>query len=286
MQLLYGLQLSNKIKEDVKNEVITKGIKAKLSVILVGDDESSKVYVKAKEKALKECGMIGDMHYLDKDFSEKKLLNLIKKLNKDKTVSAILVQLPLPDHIDTFKVLSQIDKNKDVDGFGIYSMGRLCVGNTSLVACTPKGILTFLDHFNIKTEGKNIVVKGRSIIVGRPLSILLSQEPYNGTVSVVHSISENNDYLLKNADIIISAIGQENSLKASDCKNDVIIIDVGINKVKDESKKNGYRLVGDVDIDSFKNTDAIISAVPKGIGPLTIASLIQNTLNCAKGIDK
>ncbi len=283
MEILEGTPLANKIKNEIKDFIKETKVKAKLSVILVGDDMASKIYVNTKTKALDYCNLEKDIHFLPKKTTEKELLNLVEELNTDNSVSAILVQLPLPDHIDTIKILSKIKEEKDADGFGITSMGKLSIGRSNIIPCTPKGILTLLEYYKIDTKSKNCVVIGRSTIVGRPISILLSQEPYNATVTSCHSKTTNLKDFTKNADIIITAVGQANLINSSMCKNDVVIIDVGMNRIKDDTKKKGYRLVGDVNFESFRDTDAKITPVPKGVGPLTIASLMQNTVLCELG---
>ncbi len=280
MEILEGTPLANKIKDEIKDFILETKIKAKLSVVLVGDDMASKIYVNTKARALDYCNLEKDMHFLPSTTTEEELINLIDQLNNDYTVSAILIQIPLPDHIDTIKVLSRIQEDKDADGFGITSMGKLSMGRSNIIPCTPKGILTLLDYYKINTKGKNCVVIGRSLIVGRPISILLSQYPYDATVTSCHSKTKDLKDFTQKADIIITAAGQANLIDSSMCKDDVVIIDVGMNRVEDKTKKKGYRLVGDVDFESFKNTSARITPVPKGVGPLTIASLMQNTVLC------
>lgn len=277
MILLDGKKLSLKIREEIKNEIVELkdkyGIKPCLAVILVGNDSASQVYVKNKIKACEEVGIENKTIYLSKDISENYLITIISRLNEDKNISGILVQLPLPDHINTKRVLEKIDKNKDVDAFREENQGKLFNGTYKIAPCTPLGIVALLDEYKINLEGKLCVVIGRSNIVGKPISLMLLQR--NATVIMCHSKTKNLKELCLQADIIVSAVGKQNVVTDNMVKNGVIIIDVGMNR-----NENG-KLCGDVNIEN-KELVSYLTPVPGGVGPMTITMLMKNTLLLVK----
>ena len=268
--ILDGKKLRNKILDNLKNKISSFQIKPKLVVILVGNNPASMIYVGNKQKCAQEIGIISEVINYPSNVTEAELLGKIQELNQDISVSAILVQLPLPDHISKSKVIEAIKPEKDVDGFTNYNFGKLFSGDEPFVyPCTPKGILLLLDEYGIELEGKNAVVIGRSNIVGYPMSQMLLRR--NATVTVCHSHTKNLPQITKTADIVVSAVGK-NIIKGEMLKNNCVVIDVGI--FKDESGK----LHGDVDFDSSSKIASYISPVPGGVGPMTIASLMLNTV--------
>jgi methylenetetrahydrofolate dehydrogenase (NADP+)/methenyltetrahydrofolate cyclohydrolase len=270
-QIIDGKLISSQIKDEVKERVAAlsaKGRKVTLAVILVGEDPASQVYVNNKKKACEYCGINSESFELPETTSEGELLSLIDKLNKDVDVDGILVQLPLPKGIDEDKVIMAIDPAKDVDGFHISNVGSLCVGRKGLVSCTPAGIIELLKRYNITIEGKECVVIGRSNIVGKPMALLLLRE--NGTVTVCHSRTKDLKDVTKRADILVVAIGKPKFIDASFVKDGAVVIDVGIHR-NEEGK-----LCGDVDFDSVKDKTSAITPVPGGVGPMTIAMLMNN----------
>ena len=281
-------KISTLIKEEIKNqveEIISKGGRAPhLAAVLVGEDGASLTYVSNKVASCKQVGFKSSLINLPYKIKEEKLLREITRLNNDKEIDGFIVQLPLPKHIDEDKVLLAINPKKDVDGFHPTNFGKMALDMETFVSATPYGIIELLERYNIDTNGKHTVVIGRSNIVGRPISILMSRKAKlgNSTVTVVHSRTKNLEFFTKNADIIISALGVPNFLKANMVKDGVVIIDVGITRVKDLNKTKGYVLKGDVDFESVKEKASHITPVPGGVGPMTIASLIQNTLKAYK----
>ena len=268
--ILDGIKLRNKILENLGNKIKLLSDKPKLVVILVGNDPASEIYVKNKQKCAQKVGIISEVINYPYDVEESTLINKIEELNNDKSVSAILVQLPLPKNISKTKIINSISPKKDVDGFTSYNFGKLFSGEKPYVyPCTPKGILLLLDEYGIEVEGKHAVVIGRSNIVGRPMSQMLLNR--NATVTVCHSHTKNLEQITKTADIVISAVGK-NIIKGEMLKSNCVVVDVGI--FKDESGK----LSGDVDFDSSSKIASFISPVPGGVGPMTIASLMINTL--------
>lgn len=284
MTILDGKATALHVKEKIKKAVQVRKEKGQrvpnLIAVLVGEDSASLSYVKSKVKACNMVGFNSSLIHLSASTTEKELLNLVAKLNNDDSVDGYIVQLPLPKHIDTDKVLLAVDSKKDVDGFHPINIGRLLLDLETIIPATPFGIITLLEHYNIKTEGKNVVVVGRSNIVGRPISILLSQNKSygNATVTITHSRTENLKEITQNADIIVAAIGKPLFITEDMVREGVTIIDVGINRIEDASRKRGYRLVGDVDFDTVSKKAAYITPVPGGVGPMTIAMLLQNTL--------
>lgn len=277
------------IAEDVRAGVAEKvaelkkrGIEPCLAVILVGANPASVSYVTGKRKALAEAGMVDRSVDLPEDTSEEELLRVIDSLNKDKSVHGILVQLPLPKHINEDKVIMAIDPSKDVDGFHPVNVGNLCIGRKGFLPCTPHGIMVLLERMKVNTDGAHVVVLGRSNIVGKPVSLLMLRREYNATVTICHTGTKNVAELTKQADILIAAVGRANTVTADMVKPGACVIDVGVNRIPDASKKTGFRLCGDVDFDAVKEVAGFITPVPKGVGPMTIAMLIANTLEAAE----
>lgn len=263
-------------------ELKAKGVEPALSVILVGDNPASVSYVTGKQKALAEVGMIDKSIHLPESTSEQELLDLIARLNADSSVHGILVQLPLPKHINEEKVTLAIDPKKDVDGFHPVNMGNLLIGKKGFLPCTPHGILLLLERAGVQTDGARAAVIGRSNIVGKPMALLLSRKEYNATVTLCHTGTKNLSSILRECDIIIAAAGHPHTVTADMVKEGAAVIDVGVNRIPDATKKSGFRLVGDVDFDEIKEKASVITPVPGGVGPMTIALLMQNTLEAAE----
>lgn len=260
-----------------------RGITPGLAFIIAGDDPASRVYVKSKGKACDELGFYSVTEHLPEDVSEGRLLSLIDEFNANDSIHGILVQLPLPSHIDQQKVIERIDYKKDVDGFHPVNAGRLMIGERCFVPCTPAGIVEMIRHAGLKTEGSNVCVLGRSNIVGKPVANLLMRKEYNATVTVCHSRTRDLKAVTSGADILIAAIGKPDFVKADFIKDGCVIIDVGINRVADSDSKTGYRITGDVDYkDCFAKCGAI-TPVPGGVGPMTIAMLMKSTYDSAAG---
>ena len=277
MNIIDGKKVSSHIKDNIAAEV--KMLKNKtgktpgLAVVLVGDDPASAVYVKNKNKTCKNIGFQSFEHILSENTSEDKLLNLINELNNDDQVNGILVQLPLPSHISSKTILVSINPQKDVDGFHLENVGRLVTGNALFKPCTPAGIIKLLDEYKIEIEGKNAVIIGRSNIVGKPVSFLLLER--NATVTICHSRTKDLPSITRSADILIAAIGKPNFVSLDMVKNNAVVIDVGINRLDG-------KLVGDVDFASVSKQASLITPVPGGVGPMTIAMLMENTLQAFK----
>ena len=283
--IIDGKAIADEVKKDVAAKVAelkTRGVTPCLAVILVGENPASVSYVTGKRKALEEAGMADRSVVLPESTSEDELLKLIDTLNKDDTVHGILVQLPLPKHIDEEKVTLAIDPAKDVDGFHPVNMGNLVIGKKSFLPCTPHGILVLLEKMHINTNGAHAVVIGRSNIVGKPIALLLARKEYNATVTICHTGTKNMKEITKQADIIIAAVGHPNTVTADMVKPGAAVIDVGVNRIPDATKKSGFHLCGDVDFDAVKEIASYITPVPKGVGPMTIAMLIYNTLEAAE----
>lgn len=284
MELLDGRLAANKIKEDIALTVAQRRSKGKkiphLAAVLVGNNGASETYVASKVKTCEELGFQSSLHRLKEETSEYELLTLIESLNSDPDIDGILVQLPLPSHISEHKVIYAIDPKKDVDGFHPINAGLMTLGIPSFLPATPMGIMMLLKHYGIKTTGKHAVVIGRSNIVGRPMSILLSNnsEPGNCTVTLCHSKTQNLKEICLNADIIVAALGKPGFLTAEMVKEGAIVIDVGITRIADSSKKSGYRLSGDVNFSEVSAKTSYITPVPGGVGPMTICALMKNTL--------
>ncbi|MFN8295312.1 MAG: bifunctional methylenetetrahydrofolate dehydrogenase/methenyltetrahydrofolate cyclohydrolase FolD [Chitinophagales bacterium] len=288
MQLLDGKKLSAEIKKEIAEEVkkmIMSGKKAPhLAAILVGNDGASQTYVNSKVKSCQEVGFKSTLIRLKSDITQNELITQINLLNNDDSVDGFIVQLPLPKHIDEEKIILSIAPEKDVDGFHPMNVGRMTLNLPSYVSATPKGILEMLNRYNIETEGKHCVVIGRSNIVGLPVSLLMQRrsKPGNCTVTLCHSKTNDLSQHTLQADIIIAALGKPKFLTADMVKKGAIVIDVGITRIEDATTKSGYRLYGDVDFENVSKKCSYISPVPGGVGLMTVASLLQNTLSAAK----
>jgi len=289
-KLIDGKIVSNQVKEEIREEtqnLIARGIKPGLVVVLVGEDPASAVYVRNKGRACEKAGIMSETIKLPEETSEPDLLNLIDKLNNDPKYHGILVQMPLPDHIDESKVIDLINPLKDVDCFHPVNVGKLVSGKPYVLPCTPAGIIKLLQANDVSTEGKHVVIIGRSNIVGKPLANLLIQKSpqANSTVTVVHSRTKDIAHYTKQADILIAAMGKANFVTADMIKENVVIIDVGINRVSADNEK-GYILAGDVDFQNVLPKVSMITPVPGGVGPMTIAMLLKNTLRVAEYQEK
>ena len=284
MELLDGKKISQQIKDEIKHTVSIrnkKGLKIPhLAAVLVGNDGASLTYVGSKVRSCDQVGFKSSLIQFKDSISEEYLLLKIKELNNDDTLDGYIVQLPLPKHINEEKILLSIDPKKDVDGFHPTNFGRMALEMESFIPATPSGIMEMLKRYKIDISGKHCVVIGRSHIVGRPISILMSQkgEPGNATVTLAHSRTNNLEQITRKADIIISALGIPNFLKGNMVKEGVIIIDVGITRVTDENNPKGYVIKGDVDFEDVSEKSSFITPVPGGVGPMTIAMLLKNTL--------
>lgn len=272
MQIIDGKLVSSYYKENLKALISSKRYKITLAVILVGDNPASRVYVRNKTNECREVGIETKDFFLPSDISEDSLLEIIDSLNRDDEVDGILVQLPLPKHINEYNVLNAISPLKDVDGFHPENVGKLVIGKPFVEPCTPKGIIRLLEFYNIPIEGKRAVVLGRSNIVGKPMSLMLLHR--NATVSICHSKTQNIQDITKEADILIVAIGKPKFVKANMVKKGAVVIDVGINRVE---VGGNSKLVGDVDFDEVKEVCSYITPVPGGVGPMTRAMLLENT---------
>ena len=288
MKLIDGKKISEKVLDEIKLSVqnrIKNNLKVPhLAAILVGDDGASKTYVNSKIKACKKVGFKSSLFNFDDSISEIDLINQIEKINKNDDIDGFIVQLPLPKHIDQDNILNMISPTKDVDGFHPNNYGRMTLGIETFIPATPAGIIELIKRSEIQTEGKKCLVIGRSQIVGRPISILMSQNKSfgNSTVTVAHSRSKDLEKLCLDSDIIISAIGIPEFIKGNMIKKGTSIIDVGITRVEDLSSPKGYRIVGDVDFKSVSNNVGYITPVPGGVGPMTISMLLKNTLKACK----
>jgi len=285
MRILTGKEVADKTMEEVRVRNLqflqTTGVKTCLAVILVGDDPASATYVASKHKACEHMGFSYKDFHLPGNTSLEAILLLINTLNSNSEVHGILVQIPLPKHLDEAKVIEMIDPRKDVDGLHPVNIGRLLLGQTGFVACTPAGILRILDHYGVQTVGKEVVVVGRSSIVGKPISALLVQKGRDATVTMCHSRTNDLGMVTRRADILVVAIGKPLAITSSMVKPGAVVIDVGINRIEDSSKKRGYRIVGDVDYNSVAQVCEAITPVPGGVGVMTIAMLMHNTLEAA-----
>ncbi|MCZ8145711.1 bifunctional methylenetetrahydrofolate dehydrogenase/methenyltetrahydrofolate cyclohydrolase FolD [Flavobacterium sp.] len=277
-----------KVSEDIKNEITAEVQKMRdnhekvphLAAIIVGNDGASLTYVNSKVKACERVGFESTLIRMPSTTSETELLKKIKQLNEDEAIDGFIVQLPLPKQIDTQHILMSIDPSKDVDGFHPENFGKMALDMTTFIPATPYGILELLERYDVQTKGKHTVVIGRSHIVGRPMSILMGRNhfPGNSTVTLTHSHTKNISQITTQADIIITALGVPNFLKAEMVKDDVVVIDVGITRIPDDSSPKGYRIVGDVDFENVSKKASYITPVPGGVGPMTIAMLLKNTL--------
>lgn len=288
-ELIDGKLLAQEMKAELKEQVTRlkeKGVTPGLGVILVGDNPASKSYVSSKEKACERIGIFSDDTRLPENISEEELLTHVERMNLDEKIHGILVQLPLPKHIDENKIINAISPEKDVDGFHPVSVGKMILGQDTFLPCTPHGCLKLLERYDVKTEGAEVVVIGRSNIVGKPVANLLMRKdkPGNSTVTVCHTRTRKEDLLAhtRKADIIIVASGYPNTLTADMVREDAVVIDVGINRVEDASRERGYKLIGDADYDSLKDKVKKITPVPGGVGPMTITMLLFNTVKSAQ----
>ena len=282
-KVIDGKQIASQITDEIKKERKTVNITPGLALILVGNNPASEIYVKMKSKKCAELGFYSVIERKPDDISEDDLLELINNFNKDERIHGILIQLPLPKHINEMRILEAVDYKKDVDGFHPINAGRLMIGEKCFLPCTPAGIHELLIRCNVQTSGKNAVVLGRSNIVGKPIANILLQKANgaNCTVTICHSATEYISEFTRNADIIIAAIGKPYFLKGDMIKEGVVIIDVGINRVEDTNHPKGYKVVGDVDYDECYPKASKITPVPGGVGPMTIAMLMKNTLDSA-----
>ena len=284
MEIIDGKKISNQIKDEIKVEVDSlKALGKKiphLAAVIVGEDGASLTYVGSKVRSCKQVGFNSTLVKLAESITENELLDEIYKLNNNDSIDGFIVQLPLPKHIDEQKILLAIDPNKDVDGFHPTNFGKMALNMRTFIPATPYGIIELIKRYGIETSGKHTVVIGRSHIVGRPISILMNNKGQGGdsTVTVVHSKTKNIEFYTKNADILVSALGIPEYVKEHMVKNNVVIIDVGITRVKDHKTEKGYVIKGDVDFDSVSKKASYITPVPGGVGPMTIAMLLKNTL--------
>jgi methylenetetrahydrofolate dehydrogenase (NADP+)/methenyltetrahydrofolate cyclohydrolase len=285
--IIDGKQIAQEIREELKREVSTlakQGITPGLGVILVGEDPASRSYVSAKEKACEDIGIFSDDNRLPAATTQEELINLVKRMNSDRRINGILVQLPLPKHLDESEVLLTIDPAKDVDGFHPINVGRMVVGEEAFLPCTPHGVVQLLLRSGVKTEGAHVVIVGRSNIVGKPLANMLMQKgpKGNATVTVCHTRTPDIAYFTRQADIVVAAAGRPNTITADMVRDGAVVIDVGVNRIEDASRKQGFRLVGDVDFENVSKKARLITPVPGGVGPMTITMLLFNTVESAR----
>ncbi len=286
-QIIDGKQVAADMRAELKDEVAKlkeQGIVPGLGVILVGEDPASQSYVTAKERACENIGIYSDDNRLPAETSQEELMTLVEKMNNDPKINGILVQLPLPKGLNEAEVLLAIDPAKDVDGFHPINVGKMMVGEKAFLPCTPHGIIQLLIRSGVTIEGAEVVIVGRSNIVGKPLANMLIQKKpgANATVTVCHTRTKDLLSHTKRADIVIAAAGRPNTVTADMVKDGVVVIDVGVNRVEDATKKKGYRLVGDVDFEAVKEKASFITPVPGGVGPMTITMLLYNTVESAK----
>jgi len=286
-QIIDGKQIAAEIRAELKDEVARlkeQGIVPGLGVILVGEDPASQSYVTSKERACEEMGIYSDDNRLPAETSQAELLALVRRMNDDSKINGILVQLPLPAQLDESEVLLAIDPAKDVDGFHPVSVGKMMIGEKTFLPCTPHGVVQLLMRSGVKIEGAHVVIVGRSNIVGKPLANMLIQKSPTGnaTVTVCHTRTKDVAAYTRQADIVIAAAGRPNTVTADMVKDGAVVIDVGVNRVEDASRKRGYRLVGDVDFEAVKEKASFITPVPGGVGPMTITMLLYNTVESAR----
>lgn len=292
-KIIDGKQIAADIRAELKDQVVAlkeKGVVPGLGVILVGADPASQSYVTAKEQACENIGIYSDDNRLPAETSQEELLALVEKMNNDPKINGILVQLPLPKHINEAAVLLAIDPDKDVDGFHPMNVGKMMIGEDTFLPCTPHGVVQLLMRSGVETAGAHVVVVGRSNIVGKPVANMLLQKKKgaNATVTLCHTRTKDLAHFTRQADIIVAASGWPNTITADMVKEGVVVIDVGVNRIEDASRKSGYRLVGDVDFEAVKEKASLITPVPGGVGPMTITMLLYNTVESAKranGID-
>ena len=286
-RIIDGKQVAADIRAELKDEVTrlkAQGIVPGLGVILVGDDPASQSYVTGKERACEEIGIYSDDTRLPAATLQEDLIALVKRMNGDPRINGILVQLPLPRHLNEAEVLLAIDPDKDVDGFHPFNVGRMVVGEKAFLPCTPHGVVQLLVRNGVVLDGAHVVIVGRSNIVGKPLANMLIQKSRTGnaTVTVCHTRTKNLAYFTRQADIVIAAAGRPGTITSDMVREGAVVIDVGVNRVEDATKKSGFRLVGDVDFDAVKEKASLITPVPGGVGPMTITMLLYNTVASAK----
>jgi methylenetetrahydrofolate dehydrogenase (NADP+)/methenyltetrahydrofolate cyclohydrolase len=286
-RIIDGKQIAQDIRAELQARVKAlkaRGVTPGLGVVLVGEDPASKSYVTAKEKACEEIGMLSDDNRLPAQSSQKDLMDVVRRMNFDKRIHGILVQLPLPKHLDETEVLLAIDPDKDVDGFHPVNVGRMVLGQKAFLPCTPHGVVQLLARSGVAIKGAHVVVVGRSNIVGKPVANMLLQkmENANATVTICHTGTRDIGHFTRQADIIIAAAGRPNTITADMVKPGAAVIDVGVNRIPDASKKAGFRLVGDVDFEAVKEKAGLITPVPGGVGPMTITMLLYNTVESAE----
>ena len=284
--IIDGKAIAQEMQDEMKGDVeklVEKGVTPCLEVILIGENPASKVYVRNKERACERIGILSETHRLSEDTSEEEILRLIDEFNNDPKVHGILVQLPLPDHVNEEAILNAIDPEKDVDGFHPVNVGKMVIGAPGFLPCTPHGIQKLLVRSGIETKGKHVVIVGRSNIVGKPVANILLQkkEGANAVVTVVHTAAPDMSIYTKQADILIVATGRPELFTADMVKDGVVVIDVGINRVDDPTRERGYRLTGDVDFEGVSKKASYITPVPGGVGPMTITMLLSNTIESA-----
>jgi len=288
MKLIDGKAAAESIRNEIKADVakiIDNGERPPhLATVIVGEDPASQTYIKNKEKACKKVGIVNSIYTMPEDVEKNELFETIDFLNNDHAIDGIIVQLPLPSHIDEYKVIEAIKPEKDVDGFHPVNIGKMAIGLPAYISATPFGIMQLLEKYNIETKGKNCVVLGRSNIVGRPVSILMSRNasPGNATVTVCHSKTQNLSEITSNADILIVAMGKPEFVNGDMVKQGAVVIDVGIHRQPSQETKSGFKLLGDVKFDEVSKKASYITPVPGGVGPMTISSLLLNTLKAAR----
>lgn len=286
-RIIDGHRIAAEIREEIRREVAalrSRGVVPGLGVVLVGDDPASRSYVTAKERACQEVGIYSDDNRFPTDIRPDALITHIERLNRDPRIHGILVQLPLPSHLDETAVLRSIEPRKDVDGFHPFNVGKLVLGEPTFVPCTPRGIVTLLVRSGVPIDGAHVVVVGRSNIVGKPVAnLLLQKHPHaNATVTVCHTGTRDLARFTRQADILIVAAGRPRTITAEMVREGAVVIDVGVNRVDDPTRKTGYRLVGDVDFEGVRERASMITPVPGGVGPMTIAMLLLNTVEAAR----
>ena len=286
-KIIDGKLIADQIKKEIAAEVadmIDHGKPAPhLAAVIVGEDGASQTYVASKEKACHSVGMTSSVYRLPVKTTEAELLQTVEFLNNDPEIDGYIIQLPLPKHIDEDKIINAINPSKDVDGFTSVNVGRLQLGHPCFVPATPNGIMELIKHSGIETEGKDVVVLGRSNIVGTPMAILMSRKGIDATVTLCHSRTKNLPEICRRADILVAAIGKQGFVTADMVKPGAVVIDVGIHRIEDPNSPKGYKIMGDVDYDEVYKVASKITPVPGGVGPMTIVSLLQNTLKAAKG---
>lgn len=273
MRIINGKEIAKEIRDNLKNEISQNKLKPNLAIIMVGNNPASEIYVRNKQKACAEIGIKEELYHYDECISEEQIINCIIKLNNDEDIDGIIVQSPLPNHLNEDKIMNNIVPEKDVDGFGIFNLGCLASGQEKFISATPYGIIKLIEHENITIQGKNVVIIGRSKIVGRPLALAMLNK--DATVTITHSKTKNLKEITKTADILIVAVGQKNFITSDYIKENAIIIDVGINRVDN-------KVIGDVDFESCKEKASYITPVPGGVGPMTIAMLLTNVVESFK----